>query len=147
MPRRYRRDGGDGSSQYETTSQHSHSHSGGLMESLSIWSAQFTNLSSVTHSVDGGERDRLTNRTLAMLLGRRAKDSGKDTVNAVDINVDMDELPTHHHHHDDVDVEGGEERVHDVEGEIDRVEHHEMMDDVEGGVAMIHVNNTASKDG
>ena len=116
MPRRYRRDGGDGSSQYETTSQQSHTQmSGGLMESLSLWSAQFTNLSSVSNStIDGDERNRLTNRALAMLLGRRTK----ETLNEVMAGA----IPTRPRHDDDdtVDVEGGGDTVaHNdaVEGE------------------------------
>ena len=116
MPRRYRRDGGDSTSQYETTSQQSHTQmSGGLMESLSLWSAQFTNLSSVSNStIDGDERNRLTNRALAMLLGRRTK----ETLNEVMAGA----IPTRPRHDDDdtVDVEGGGDTVaHNdaVEGE------------------------------
>ena len=113
----HHRHGGDVTSQYENTSQQSHSQiSGGFMESLSLWSARFSNLSSISNTtIEGDVRSRLSNRAVTMLLGRKKKD----------VTEDMIDIPTH-----PLDVEGGEERG-------------DHNDTIDKGIVMTEVNNNA----
>ena len=118
------RDGtGDVTSHYENSSQQSHSQmSGGFVGSLSLWSAQFSNLSSISRSVDGDVRTRFTHRAIT-ILGRKTKASAEEMV----------EIPTHPH---EVVERGGGERV----------DHNDNTVVVDGGGGMVMMMNNVSKD-